>query len=292
MLRTLMSLHQCLRRGFGSSRRARLRVLALGLLGLPIYLALAYGVLPVSWRVFEHYHPALSSVATRTVTGDGIPGDPLNIAFIGSEVDLQRRMLDAGWLPAEPLTMVSSLRTLIDSLAHRPYGTAPVSNLYLRGHKQDLAFEKMIGGDPRRRDHVRFWQSVERDELGRPLWIGAVTLDVAVGLSRRTGRLTHHISPDIDQARDQLVRELRGTPATVVQWIDGFQSELRSRNGDGDPYLTDGRLAVLAPDPGDVPSFSCRSIEPLLMGRCSGGERGANPSAGGPTADLAARSIR
>jgi len=231
------------------SRRARFHLRALGLLSLPIYVALAYGVLPAGWRVFEHYHPALSSVAARTTTGDGIPGDPLNIAFVGSEADLSGRMLSSGWLPADPITMTSSLRTVVDSLAHRPYSTAPVSNLYLRGHEQDLAFEKMIGGDPRHRHHVRFWQSAERDELGRTLWIGAVTLDVAVGLSRRTGRLTHHIGPDIDQARDQLLQDLRGTPATAVQWIKGFQTELQGRNGDGDPYVTDGRLAVVISDP-------------------------------------------
>jgi hypothetical protein len=245
------SLPAPIRRG---SRRARLQIRALGLLVLPLYLTLAYGVVPVMWQVFEHYQPVLSSVAARTVTGDGIPGDPLNIAFVGSQADLQQRMLDAGWVPADSITVISSVRTVVDSLAHRPYGTAPVSNLYLQGHKQDLAFEKMMGTDPSRRRHVRFWQSAEPDELGRVVWMGAVTLDVAVGLSHRTGRLTHHIGPDIDQARDQLLTDLQRTSTTVVQWVDAFQTELRSYNGDGDPYVTDGRLAVVLPDSATVPS--------------------------------------
>jgi LssY C-terminus len=125
--------------------------------------------------------------------------------------------------------------------------TAPVSNLYLRGHEQDLAIEKMIGGDPRHRHHVRFWQSPEHDELGRTLWIGAVTLDAAVGLSRRTGRLTHHIGPDIDQARDQLLQDLRGTPAAAVQWLKGFQTELQGRNGDG--VAVESVQSVLSSEP-------------------------------------------
>jgi hypothetical protein len=227
--------------------------LRLLLLTLVLYLVLAYGALPAVWRLFEHRHPALSSVASRTVTGDGIPGDPLNIAFVGSGAEMQRRLLAAGWLPADPITMLSSLRIAGDSIVHRPYGTAPVSSLYLWGHKQDLAFEKMIGGDPRRRHHVRFWVSTERDDLGRELWMGAVTLDVAAGVSHRTGQVTHHIGADIDRERDQLLIDLQGVPAAPAQWIDGFQGDLRGRNGGGDVYKTDGRLPVVITVPAPMP---------------------------------------
>ena len=230
------------------------RLFRLLLLCLMLYLMLAYGALPAVWRLFEHRHPALSTVASRTLTVDGIPGDPLNIAFVGSGAEMQRRLLAARWLPADPITTRSSLRIAGDSIAHRPYGTAPVSSLYLWGHKQDLAFEKLIGSDPRRRHHVRFWVSAERDDLGRELWMGAVTLDVAAGVSHRTGQVTHHIGPDVDHERDQLLIDLQGVPAAPVQWIDGFQSDLRGRNGGGDVYTTDGRLPVVITVPEAVPS--------------------------------------
>jgi hypothetical protein len=226
-----------------------------GLLVL-LYLMVSYGAAPAIWRLFEHRHPALDTVASRTLTADGIPGDPLNIAFVGSGIEMQRRLLASGWVPADPITMVSSLRIAGDSLVHRPYGTAPVSSLYLWGHRQDLAFEKMIGGDPRRRHHVRFWEAAERDDLGRELWMGAVTLDVAAGVSHRTGQVTHHIGPDIDRERDQLLSDLRGVPAAPVQWIDGFQAELRGRNGGGDVYTTDGRLPVVSTVPVPAPASS------------------------------------
>jgi len=58
------------------------RLFRLLLLCLMLYLMLAYGALPAVWRLFEHRHPALSTVASRTLTVDGIPGDPLNIAFV------------------------------------------------------------------------------------------------------------------------------------------------------------------------------------------------------------------
>jgi hypothetical protein len=218
-----------------------LRSLALAVAG---YCLLAYLLLPNLWRLIEHRHPALQALATHAVTRDGIPGDPINVALIGSEAAVQRALIASGWLPADPITFESSLRIATDSVVHRPYETAPVSNLYYWGHKQDLVFEQMIGGDPRRRHHVRFWKSADLDALGRPLWVGAATLDTHAGISHRTGQITHHIDAAIDLERDLLLRQLNALAASV-EWISPFQPSLRGRNGGGDPYYTDGRLALV-----------------------------------------------
>jgi hypothetical protein len=130
-------------------------------------------------------------------------------------------------------------------MVHRPYDTAPISNLFYWGHKQDLSFERMIGGDPRRRHHVRFWKSDVLDDSGRPLWIGAATLDTRTGISHRTGQITHHIDAAIDQERDLLLIEFARQPGARVDWISPFQTALTGRNGGGDRYYTDGRLAVV-----------------------------------------------
>ncbi|HEX9139149.1 MAG TPA: LssY C-terminal domain-containing protein [Steroidobacteraceae bacterium] len=215
------------------------------LIGLCGYYASAYWIAPQVWRYIERHHPALQQLAQRTVTREGIPGDPLNIGFIGSQAQLTQALISAGWQPADPITLMTSLRIAGDSVAHRRYDNAPVSSLYLWGRKQDLAFEELIGGDPRRRHHVRFWQSDQRDAHDRPLWIGAVTLDTRAGVSHRTGQITHHIGADIDQERDRLAHDLLSSPATQLQWLDNFQTGLHSRNGCGDPYFTDGRLALV-----------------------------------------------
>src|SRR2546427_628383 len=73
---------------------------------------------------------------------------------------------------------------------------------------QDLAFEKPAGRSASRRHHVRFWRSGELGQGGEPLWIGAATFDRSVGLSHRTGQVTHHIAPDVDTERDGLVADL------------------------------------------------------------------------------------
>ena len=219
-------------------------------LALAAWLALSYGVIPRAWRSFEHRHPALSNVTTRTVTASGIPGDPLNIAVVASDGGLLRAMLAAGWSPADPITWRSSLRIAAASMMRRSYDEAPVSNLYVWNRVQDFAFEREAGADPRQRHHVRFWRSSELDDDGRPLWIGAATFDTRVGFSHTTGQITHHIGSAIDAERDRLAADLGATPGIELTWVDGFQPDHAGHNGGGDPWQTDGRLAVVTVPPG------------------------------------------
>ena len=160
-------------------RRSIALLLRFVILALVAWSSIAYLLLPMLWRRYEKRHPALENAPRITHTGDGISGDPLNIALVGTERDLQAAMLAAHWYPADPITLRSSVRIAAGTVFHRSYDTAPVSNLYLFGRKQDLAFEQPIGDDPRRRHHVRYWRSEELDEDGRPLWFGAATLDRA-----------------------------------------------------------------------------------------------------------------
>ena len=209
------------------------------------YTATAYEFVPSAWRFVERRHPALDSVGTRAFTSAGIPGDPLNISFVGTEAELHALMLGAGWFPADPITLKSSLRIAFASVARKPYPDAPVSDLFVNGKRQDLAFELAASNDPSTRHHVRFWLAEPRDALARAMWIGAATFDSNVGFSHRTGQVTHHIAPDIDWERDKLLEDLQRRGGLTVKWIDGFQREREGRNGGGDRFFTDGRLAII-----------------------------------------------
>jgi hypothetical protein len=211
---------------------------------LLLYLVTAYVVLPLAWRTDIRRHPDLAGSPDITHTASGIPGDPLNIGLVGSEADVIRAMTAAKWYPADPITFLSSVRIAADSVFRRPDDEAPVSNLYLYGRKQDLAFEQPVGDSPRQRHHVRFWRS-DKVDGGRPLWFGSATFDERVGLSHTTGEVTHHIGPDVDAERDRIVDELRKAgEVQEVYWEDHFHRQLTGKNGGGDPWHTDGRLAV------------------------------------------------
>jgi len=220
--------------------------LALWGIGLAVaYLVIAYLVLPRLWLHYSHRHPNFDDVPGITSTRDGIPGDPLNVALIGTEAQLKKIMLGAKWYPADPLTLRSSLEIAEASVLKRRYDDAPVSNLYLFGRKEDLAFEQPVGDSPRHRHHVRFWRTEKVDPAGRPVWVGSAIYDDRVGLNRDTGQITHHTAPDIDAERDKLFHDLTETgDLTEVYFIDGFHKELKGKNGGGDPWFTDGRLEV------------------------------------------------
>ncbi|HWB08233.1 MAG TPA: LssY C-terminal domain-containing protein [Pirellulales bacterium] len=211
---------------------------------LVVYLVVAYVVLPFLWRHFEH-HPAMSDAPKTTYTADRIPGDPLNIALVGSEAEVVAAMHLAGWFPADPTTVRSSVHIAESVVLKRSYETAPVSNLYVWGRPQDLAFEQQEGQSASHRHHVRFWRS---DELGiqdRPLWLGAATFDRSVGLSHLTGKVTHHIEADVDSERDHVIDTLSHVGQLVEYFqVTGVGATLDGRNGGGDRYFTDGELTI------------------------------------------------
>jgi hypothetical protein len=190
-------------------------------------------------------HPALARSPRHTTTAQGRQGDAVNVAFIGSEEELHRALAAAGWFAADPITLGTSVRIAADVVLRKPYAHAPVSDLYLWGRKQDAAFEQPVGDSPKQRHHVRFWRSAELDGNGEPLWLGAATYDERVEISRTTGGITHKISPDIDRERNKLVTDaIRAAALDGYYWVEQFHRQPEGRNGGGDPYFTDRRLAV------------------------------------------------
>ena len=187
----------------------------------------AYLIVPRLWKLYFHYHPVVE-VARVTQTSDRHPGDPVNIVLVGERCRVVQGMTAAGWFPADPITFRSSARIAADSLLRRPDDDAPVSNLFLFGRKQDLAFEQPVSGGPRRRHHVRFWRWDKLYE-GRPAWIGAATFDERVGFSYTTGQITHYIGPDVDAERDHLANELQ--KAGLVHQSSGTMASTPSSKG-------------------------------------------------------------
>jgi hypothetical protein len=225
----------------GGSRRKQVLV-AVGVL-LVVYLVVAYLVMPFLWNRYTNRHPSLADIPGITHTKNGIPGDPVNVALIGTQAEVLKIMVAAKWYPADPLTLHSCLEIAAASVLKHPYDKAPVSNLILFDRKQDLAFEQPVSADPRQRHHVRFWKTDRADPAGRPLWVGAAIFDQGEGFSHTTGQVTHHTAADIDTERDKLFRDLEQTGYfSEVFLVPEFHKILNGHNGGGDPWHTDGSL--------------------------------------------------
>ena len=222
----------------------RSRALRIVLVATALYLAIAYLLLPSLWTHHEH-HPAFEGLPKWSVTADGIPGDPVNVALIGTEAEVIGAFERAGWRQPAALGLRSDIGIGASVLLDRPDPTAPVSSLFVFGRKQDLAFERESGHSAKQRNHVRFWRDEKAGDGERPLWLGAATFDRGVGVSHRTGQITHHIAPDIDSERNRVMAALAAAGQLTVEYrVSGVGPTLDGRNGGGDRYFTDGEIDV------------------------------------------------
>ncbi|HEX4610203.1 MAG TPA: LssY C-terminal domain-containing protein [Urbifossiella sp.] len=178
-----------------------------------------------------------------TAKRDGSPGDPVNLRLTGTRDELVRSFYAAGWAAAHPVTARSAVRTGASVVLNRPYPSAPVSDLYLFGRVQDIAFERAVGGSARTRHHVRFWRT-GCDAAGRTVWVGAGTFDDRVGRSPATGRLTHRISPDVDAERNTILADLTRGGGLSDARVEPHGGPFSGRNGEGDCYFTDGGVGT------------------------------------------------
>ena len=226
--------------------RSRLeRALLLALFVVIGYALLAYLALPVLWTHYEH-QKGLANLPMVTRTAQGIPGDPINVGLIGDNKDVLCAMQAAGWYPADPVTLKSSIEIAGSVLLDRPYRDAPVSPLFYLGRREDLAFEKPDGNSADHRHHVRFWKVLDRGEENRPVWLGDATFDRSVGVSRYTGAITHHIGADIDAERAVLAADLEAARVVDARYqVTGIGPTMTGRNGGGDLYYTDGEVWIL-----------------------------------------------
>ena len=230
-------------------------VLALGL----TYGLAAYVILPRAVRMGLKILQR-KRIPRLAVTGDGLPGDPVNLALIGTLQQLRSTFAAAGWAEADRLGLVSSWRMARAFVFNSPYPTAPFSTLYLFGRGQDIGFQKSIDNSPRKRHHIRFWAlSLAQAEgtVGTPafwtnadrppndtrvLWVGAGTRDTGFSLTRLTFQVTHATDADTNAERGYIVSELARTRR--IGDVTSYRSGQHLAVGRFQHYVTDGDVSV------------------------------------------------
>jgi hypothetical protein len=217
----------------------------------------AYIILPrtvrIGIKVLNRKH-----IPSFTITGDGLPGDPVNLGLIGTLEQLHTAFATAGWSQADRLGLASSWRMVRAFVFNLPYPTAPFSTLYLFGRGQDIGFQKAIDDSPRKRHHVRFWAlslAYAENVLGtadfwlntdRPnekdhvLWVGAGTKDTGFSLTRLTFQVTHATDSDTNTERDYIIAEL--SENRTISNVTAHQPGQRLPRVNH--YIADGRITL------------------------------------------------
>jgi hypothetical protein len=132
--------------------------------------------------------------------------------------------------------------------------------LYYLGRHQDLALQK-ARGSVRLRNHLRLWLTHLR-YTGKPVSIGQISRDIGVRWTLRTANLTtHKVSPNVDEARGYLIRDLVLGQACLwwgfVKGVESAPYDEPRQNLTGDPYYTDGLRAVI--------ELSSEAVKPGLV---------------------------
>jgi LssY C-terminus len=233
---------------------------------LPLFLALlltygiaAYIVLPRAVRMGLKILQR-KSVPSFTITGDGLPSDPINLALLGTLHQLRAAFASVGWSEADRLGLASSWRMIRAFVFASSYPTAPFSTLYLFGRAQDIGFQKSIDNSPRKRHHIRFWalglpragstagEASFWDSADRPpyeecvLWVGAGTKDTGLALTQLTFQITHATDLNTNAERDYIIDELINRK--VVQGVTSYQAGERLSGQHVNHYITDGEVTL------------------------------------------------
>lgn len=200
--------------------------LPLALAILATYIIGAYILIPALIRLIRAVVP-VRHLQSYSVTPDGFASDPVNIGVIGSRRELIMAMEDAGWHVADPHRLEHLFKAGLSILLNREYATAPVSNLYLFGRKQDISFEIPIASGRGHRHHVRFWATSytpgsklnfgtmewhgqnPRNIGNNTLWVGAASRDSGFAFIRHNAQVTHMIHPDTNAERQLIIDSLK-----------------------------------------------------------------------------------
>ena len=184
---------------------------------------------------------------SQTMTGGRM--DPMNIIFVGSELDIKLAFKAAGWASAHPASPIHLLYSGLTVVFGKTHATGPFSPHFVNIGLQDMAFQKLTRLKSfKQRHHIRIWKTgIELPGKSR-VWVGAASFDDKLKIQFTPPWIHHHLDPNLDLERDKIVRALESCGAVRLKSVvmnepvlAGFQVE----NSTGNRYFTDGRAVVI-----------------------------------------------
>ncbi len=203
-----------------------------------------------------------ASLPQRSTTEKLVDADVVNLAFVGSREEVESAFRQAGWSTSDAFSKRSFMRDFYAFLNNSCYAQAPMHPLLLDGKPPDMSWQKSLNSYDRR-DHLRMWQWSQNSDSDT-VWLSSSTHDTRAALSLKYRQFVHHISPDIDDERSKVIRDLE--VAGCVQSVHLVSRPGMSnftQNATGDPMRTDGDLAI-------VQLKECQPVVPGLASSTAG----------------------
>lgn len=178
----------------------------------------------------------------ETESAFGSPLEPVNIIVLAPNAAAARdAMTQAGWTQALPPTFGALTQAAFAALRNTEDARAPVTPYFWKAQPNDSAFEKPTRARSlRKRHHVRFWRTHYVTPEGLRLFVAAASFDDGLDW-----QLLHHIDPNIDAERDQIVNDLTAVGIVARTEMLAISKPRLGQSVAGDPWFTDGKAAVL-----------------------------------------------
>ncbi len=187
-----------------------------------------------------------ANIPRRVSDQQGNLGDMVNFALVGSEQQVKTALAKAGWFPTDANPQDALMHGLLETLAHKSYMAVPMSTLYLFGRPQDMAYARANAIEvAATRNHLRLWKTMQTVD-GEQLWVGSATHDHGFETDQRTGGITHHIDPDIDQERQFILASLNDAGTVkAAAYVLPSDPVGTARTATGGSFNSDGRIVVI-----------------------------------------------
>jgi hypothetical protein len=211
----------------------------------------------------EQIDEMIGQLPVRVTTTKNINADLLNIVFLGSEDQVRSAFREAGWQNADSVSKHSAMKSMYALLNNSGYAQQPMTPFFLDGKPADMSWQKSLNSYDRR-DHLRIWHWPLAG-TSNSVWISSSTHDTSAVLAVKYKGFVHHISPDIDEERSNVVRDLNFAGCVrSVSYVSRSEMPITAHNATGDVMHTDGSVAV-------VTLQSCQPGEPGLNSNAEGG---------------------
>lgn len=172
--------------------------------------------------------------------------EPVSIVIVAPESALRNAIKRAHWTVADTVSPARLLRTYWAGIQGRSDPTAPVTPTFLDTRVEDLAIQQQsLGHGVKARHHARLWRLPITSPNRCPAWAVTTSLDDRVEWTVRTLLPNHHIAPAIDVERELLTRILQRNGGIHDRGRFAFVGPTLGSNAAGDPFFTDGKIAVL-----------------------------------------------
>jgi len=185
----------------------------------------------------------LAQAPRRVKSRKGNEGGPANLVLVGSRQEIDAAFVKAGWTAAKDQDANSLWKTFEAVIKGKGYDAAPMSTLYLYGHPEDMAFEKMLNTFTHRH-HLRIWKAPTPAPDGRPVWLVVANRDN--GFDIRPGVVSHSVDPLVDLERAKVGADLGMTGLVAAEQLVSVSNPARSGlTATGGKWESDGRILVV-----------------------------------------------